>query len=248
MFTHSLNPILLNLGFLEIRWYGLLYALGFVITYLFLRAAIKQKKLPLKMDDIDSLLVYLIIGTILGARLFEILFYNLSYYLSNPLQIVAVWQGGLSFHGGLVGVFIALIIFAKKKKVDFWLLSDLVVLPAALALALGRIGNFINGELVGRVSSVPWAVKFQNADGFRHPSQLYESFKNLLIFVVLLFFRNKNHQPGFLFALFLTFYGFLRFMVEFVREPEVLLGFITMGQLLSIPVFLIGVWLVIKKK
>jgi len=234
MFYHNINPTLITLGPLEIRYYGLIFALAFLIAYFFL----KKHKFK-KQDHLESLIIYLIIGVIIGSRLFEVIFYNLPYYLTNPIKIIAIWQGGLSFHGGITGAAIALYLFTRKYKYNFLKLADLIAIPAALALCFGRIANFINAELYGRVTSIPWAVKFPNAEGFRHPSQLYEATKNLLIFFILLF-KNKN-KPGNTFALFLILYSTLRFFIEFVREPQILIGPLTMGQLLSIPLFIIGI-------
>ena len=248
MFVHNINPVLFSLGPLEVRYYGILYALGFILTYFFLKQVAKQTRVGLKDEGVDTLLLYLILGTVIGARVFEILFYNPSYYFSSPLKMFALWEGGLSFHGGLVGTFITTYLFCRKKKITFLKIADIISIPAALALAIGRIGNFINGELYGRITSVPWGVKFPHAEGVRHPSQLYEAAKNFLIFFILWKSKDKEHKPGYLFGLFLAFYGLLRFLVEFVREPEVMVSFLTMGQILSIPVFLIGLWLVIKKK
>ncbi len=241
MFYHNIDPEILNLGPIEIRYYGLIFAFGFLFAYLFLKRYKKSIRLFKRDDQIDSLLIYLIIGIIAGARLFEVIFYNPNYYLTSPLKVIAVWQGGLSFHGGIAGAAVAVYLFARKYNYSFLKVADLLSIPAALALFLGRIANFINGELYGRITSVPWAVKFQNIDGFRHPSQLYESAKNLLIFVILLMQDKKERRPGYIFSLFLILYSVLRFFIEFVREPQLLLGPLTMGQLLSIPLFVIGV-------
>jgi len=246
MFYHNINPVLLRLGPFEIRYYGLFYVLGFVIAYFMLVHLAKKRQLNLTKDDVSDFLLYEIIGTIAGARLFYVLAYNLKFYLANPLQIFAIWQGGLSFHGGLLGAIIAAIIFCRKKKINFYDLADITVIPLALGLALGRIGNFTNGELFGRITNVPWAVKFPDAEGFRHPSQIYESLKNLFIFSVLWHAKNMKLPKGFLFWLFITLYSFLRFVVEFFREPDMQLGFflgwITMGQILSVVTFSIGVY------
>ncbi|MBI1972883.1 prolipoprotein diacylglyceryl transferase [Candidatus Woesearchaeota archaeon] len=247
MFIHNINPVLVNLGPLQIRYYGLIYALGFILAYFMLRSFIRQKKLHMEEKDLDTFMLYLIIGIVLGARLAYVLFYNFSFYLQNPLELIMIWHGGLSFHGGLVGAVTSSWFFCKKKKVSFLHLADYVVIPTALALALGRIGNFLNGELWGRITNLPWAVKFPGAKGFRHPSQLYESIKNFLIFAVLLWQVKKEHKEGYAFGLFLLLYGALRFLVEFAREPEIYIGPLTMGQVLSIPVFCVGVYLVIKK-
>ena len=247
MFTHAIDPVFLHLGPLEIRWYGLIYALGFVLTYFLFKYLAKKRNIVLEEGDLDTFMMYLIVGVVVGARLFEIIFYNPAYYFAYPLKMFAIWQGGLSFHGGLVGAFFATFFFCRKRGFPFFVFADLLVIPAALALAFGRIGNFLNGELFGRVTSVPWAMKFQNAEGFRHPSQLYESFKNFIIFATLWFLKDSKHKPGFLFALFLVLYGSLRFLVEFVRQPEIIILSLTMGQWLSIPLIIVGVWLVIKK-
>ena len=252
MFYHNINPVLFKIGIFEIRYYGLIFILGFLIGYLFLVYLAKERKLNLTKDDISDLLLYLLIGIIAGARLFYILFYNLGFYLENPLEMFALWHGGLSFHGGLAGAVIAILLFCKKKKVSFYEIIDIVVIPVALGLAFGRIGNFLNGELYGRITNLPWAVKFKGAEGFRHPSQLYESLKNLVIFSVLWFIRNKKLPNGFLFWSFVTMYSVLRFFVEFVREPDPQLGFIifsmTMGQILSIITCSIGIYFLFRLK
>jgi phosphatidylglycerol:prolipoprotein diacylglycerol transferase len=240
------------MGPFEIRYYGIIFVLGFVIGYLILIHLAKERKLELTKDELSDLLLYLIIGIIAGARLFYILFYNLKFYFSNPLEIFALWHGGLSFHGGLVGAVIALLLFCRKKKAKFYELADIIVIPTALGLAFGRIGNFLNGELYGRITDVPWAVKFKDAEGFRHPSQLYESLKNFFIFGVLWWVRNKKLPKGFLFWSFVTMYAGLRFIIEFFREPDPQLGFIifnlSKGQILSIIMFSIGIYFLFKLK
>jgi phosphatidylglycerol:prolipoprotein diacylglycerol transferase len=246
MFIHHIDPVLLSLGPLEIRYYGLIYALGFVFAYLALRKAAKHKKLSLSEEDIDSLVVWLIIGVVLGARIFEILFYQSGYYFSHPSEIIAVWKGGLSFHGGLVGAAVTAYLFAKKKKLSFLRLADILVIPAALALVFGRIANFINAEVIGKPTSLPWAVQFPQDHLYRHPSQLYEALKNFLIFFILL--KTKEHKEGYLLGLFLFLYGILRFLIEFVKEPEAMIGPLTMGQILGIPMIIVGVYLLYKKK
>lgn len=252
VFIHNIDPVLFNLGPFEIRYYGLIFVLGFVIAYFFLVFLSKERKLPLDKNDISDLLLYLIVGVIVGARIVYVLFYNLAFYIENPLQSFALWQGGLSFHGGLLGAALAIYIFSKKKKIHIYELMDIIVVPTALGLAFGRIGNFINSELFGRITDLPWGVKFQNAEGYRHPSQLYESAKNFIIFFTLYFIRNKNLPRGFMFWTFVTMYGFLRFMIEFVREPDPQLGFIifnlTMGQIFSGLMFIIGIYFLFKLK
>ena len=250
MFIHNIDPILLSIGPFEIRYYGLFFVLGFVIAYFMLNYLAKRKHLDLSKDDIADLLLYIIVGTILGARIFYVFIYNLSFYLSNPAQIIAVWSGGLSFHGGLVGAAIAGFYFCKKKNISFYQIADLIVMPLALGLALGRLGNFTNGELYGRVTNVSWAFQFPDADGFRHPSQIYESFKNLLIFFTLWTIKDKKLPAGFMFWLFVIMYSLLRFIIEFYRQPDAQLGFIigflTMGQILSIIMFFVGMFFIYK--
>ena len=248
MFIHNINPVLLKIGNIEIRYYGLIYAFGFLLAYLFIKKLSEERRINIKKEDLESFLFYLALGTIIGARLFYTIFYNIKFYLNSPLDIFALWHGGMSFHGGLVGAFIATYLFCKKRKLNFLKVADIIVIPAALALFLGRIGNFLNGELYGRIADLPWAVKFPNAEGFRHPSQLYEALKNLLIFTILWFNRNKNRPYGYLFALFLILYSIFRFLIEFVREPEIYVGFLTMGQLLTIPLFIIGIIILRKSK
>jgi phosphatidylglycerol:prolipoprotein diacylglycerol transferase len=186
-----------------------------------------------------------IVGVVLGARIFYVFVYNLPFYLNNPSQIIAIWNGGLSFHGGLIGAVIVALIFCKKKKIHFYELADIAVVPLALGLALGRLGNFTNGELYGRITNVPWAMKFQDAEGFRHPSQLYASFKDLVIFFTLWVIKDKKMPKGFIFWLFVVMYSAFRFTVEFFRQPDeqlgFIIGFLSMGQILSIIMFLVGV-------
>lgn len=244
-FAHNINPVFLDLGIVQIRYYGIIFALGFLAAYFWLRHESKKKRLSLSFDDIDELFLYIIPAVVIGARIFEIIFYEPAYYLANPAQMIAVWNGGLSFHGGLAGAGVALALFLKKHKgLSFYSLADALVVPAAFALFLGRIANFINGELWGTVTNVSWCVYFPGVEGCRHPSQLYESAKNLLIFFALLAIRNvhltksgaKNSRAGEgrLFWWFVLMYGTLRFAANFFRDdPSVLLG-ISMGQLLSL--------------
>ena len=250
MFIHNINPVLFSMGPFQIRYYGLFYALGFIIAYFLISYLAKRKSLPLTKEDVADYILYLLLGTVLGARIFYVLFYNLPFYLSNPAEIIAVWRGGLSFHGGFIGAVIAGFYFCRKKKIHFYDLADITVMPLALGLALGRIANFINGELYGRITDLPWAVKFPDAEGFRHPSQIYESFKNLIIFLALWAVKDKKLPKGLIFWLFVAMYSALRFIVEFTREPDEQLGFIisflTMGQILSIIMFAIGLFFIYK--
>ncbi len=249
MFLSQINPILLKLGPFEIRYYGLMYVLGLVIIYFFLRYLMEQRRMKISKEETADFLFWGIIGVIAGARIFYILFYNLPYFISNPLKVFAVWEGGLSWHGGLAGILVAGFIFCRAKKISFWELADISVIPISACLMLGRIGNFLNDELYGRISSLPWAVKFPGAEGFRHPSQLYESFKNLVIFSVLWNVKDKKRPKGMMFSLFLTMYSAFRFIIEFFRQPDAQVGFVlgpfSMGQLLNVPVFIFGLGLLI---
>jgi len=244
VFYHNLNPILLDLGPLQIRWYGIMYVIAFVITYFYLKWASDKGKIKLTISEIESFLAWIIVGMLIGARVFEVLFYNLPYYLNSPLKVFAIWQGGLSFHGGLVGIIIVSLIYCYHKKINFLNMADILSVPAILGQALGRIGNFINGELPGRITSLPWGTQFPGFSGFRHPSQLYEMGYDFVIFGILFFKRNKNYKHGTIFALFLILYSFFRFFTEFVREPTTMVGVLTMGQALNVPMFIFGIWLI----
>jgi phosphatidylglycerol:prolipoprotein diacylglycerol transferase len=247
MFIHNIDPVLLSIGPFEIRYYGLFYFIGFIMAYFLISHLAKKKELSINKDDVADLLLYLIVGIILGARFFHVFVYNPSYYLANPSEIIAIWRGGLVFHGGLIGAIIAGLYFCKRKKTDFYELADIAVIPLALGLALGRIGNFINGELYGRLTDVSWAVKFPDAEGFRHPSQIYESFKNLLIFFTLWTIKDKKLPKGFMFWLFIVMYSVLRFIMEFFRQPTeygFIISFLTIGQIFSIIMFSVGIFFI----
>ena len=240
MFYHNIDPVFLNLFGLEIRYYGLIWLLGFVIAYLFVRHLSKKRDMKI---DADDLFLWILIGVVLGGRLGYILFYNMGFYLANPLEVFAVWHGGMSFHGGLIGGIIAVVWFSKKKGLDALEIGDILMIPLAFGLFLGRIGNFINGELVGRVTDVSWCFNFQGYEGCRHPSQLYESAKNLFIFGALWFLKDKNLKKGTLFWCFIFMYGAIRSFIEFFRAPDPQVGFIfglTMGQILSSLMIIIG--------
>ena len=245
MFIHSINPILISIFGLEVRYYGLVYVIGFLLALFILLN--QRKKLNLSKDEVYDFIFYSVIFIIICARLFEILFYQPSYYFSNPLEMLMIWKGGLSFHGGLVGIIIWILIFTKRRKLKFYDLSDILVIPAALILSIGRIANFINGELVGRITNVSWAVKFPGYEGYRHPSQIYEALKNMLIFFVLFFLRNRNLRKGTLTWLFVFLYGILRFLIEFVEEPTSLILGIPTGQLLSLIMVIIGGYFLFRK-
>ena len=249
MFVNNLSPVLAKLGPLEIRYYGLMYVLGFLFIYLMLRYLSREKKLELSKDEITDLMSYLIIGVIVFARLFYVLFYNLSYYLSEPFEIIAVWEGGLSFHGGLIGAVIVGLWYCRKKNLEFYDLADFFVIPLGIALFLGRIGNFINGELYGRITTLPWGVKFNGVEGYRHPSQLYEAGKNLILFFTQWTLHERQLPKGFRFWLFVVMYSSMRFVIEFFREPDIQIGFVyglTLGQWISLVMFVIGLIFFVK--
>jgi phosphatidylglycerol:prolipoprotein diacylglycerol transferase len=235
----AISPEIIRIGPFAVRWYGMMYVLGFASSYLLVKNQIKKRGLPFPRDFVSSLFSYITIGLLIGARLGYILFYNLAAYLREPLEVFRVWHGGMSFHGGLVGSVIAGILFSRKTRVDFWQTADLVIVTAPIGLGLGRIGNFINGELYGRVTDVPWAMVFPAGGSLpRHPSQLYEFLlEGVLLFIILWIAKDRGFRSGVLTALFLVLYGLFRFFVEFVREPDPQVGFITgvltMGQLLS---------------
>lgn len=236
--TVNIDPILIEVGPLRLSWYGLMYVFGFTASYLLVLYQIKRKDFGLLKLEVENLYFYLILGLVIGARLGYVLFYDLKMYIENPFEIVAIWHGGMSFHGGLIGVLIVAIVFCRKNQKSFWRVSDLVIVTAPIGLGLGRIGNFINGELYGRVARVPWAMIFPKGGPLpRHPSQLYESaLEGGLLFVILWFLKDRKLPDGSLLAIFLFLYGAFRFSVEFFREPDVQLGFIlgpfTMGQVL----------------
>jgi len=251
MFFHNINPVLIELGPFQIRYYGLFYALGFVIAYFLISYLAKRRELSITKDDVADFLVYVIVGVVLGARLVYVIVYNPIFYLQNPFEIIAVWHGGLSFHGGLLGAITSAYIFCRRKKIAFYDLADIVVVPVALALALGRIGNFMNAELYGRITNVDWCIDYSKnkfienlPSGCRHPSQIYASIKNLTIFAVLWFIKDKKLPKGFMSWSFITLYGLFRTFIEFFRAPDEQIGFIfnyfTMGQLLSFPLFILG--------
>ncbi len=251
-FVDNLNPVLVHFGPLEVRWYGVMYAVSFTLGYYLLSYLAPKRGVRLDSEGVIEFVIYLILGVFLGGRLGYVLFYNLPYYLEHPAQIVAVWDGGMSFHGGLIGVIVAVALFSRKAAIPFWDLAELVVPVAPLGLFLGRIGNFINGELWGRPSDVPWAMIFPRApliNGVtvpRHPSQLYEAFlEGLVLFAILWTLAQKRRPRGLIFGTFLALYGSFRFFAEFFRQPDQQLGYIggivTMGQILSIPMILIGI-------
>jgi len=237
----------LTLGPFAIRWYGLMYLVGFVLFVVLGRKRARQMLLTgWHPRDIDDMLFYGVLGVILGGRLGYVLFYKPLYYLVHPLEIFQVWQGGMSFHGGFLGVLIGLAFYARKRGRRWLDVTDFVAPLCPLGLAAGRLGNFINGELVGRVTSGPWAMVFPQVDNLpRHPSQLYElALEGVLLFVILWWYASRHRPMGAVSGLFLLGYGTMRFIAEFAREPDNFLGYLaggfTMGQWLSLPMIVAG--------
>ena len=252
----NIEPVAISLGPLEIRWYALAYLAGIIIAMLLLNREAKKSHNPFSVDDIARLTNGCIIGIIVGGRLGFVVFYNLEYYLSAPIEMLKVWNGGMSFHGGLLGVITATLLTVRKTKVPLFSITDLLACFAPIGLFFGRIANFINGELYGRITQHPIGIIFRDGGPLpRHPSQLYEAFfEGLLIFIVLngLKFLRPALPAGLLTGLFLILYGAGRIIAEFAREPDAHIGFIstvasvqiTAGQLLSVPILLIGFILV----
>jgi len=249
------DPIALSLGPLAIRWYGLMYLAGF-ISFLWLgrRRAAAQPWHRIDPVALDDLLFYGVLGVVLGGRLGQVLFYEPAYYLDHPLEILAVWKGGMSFHGGFLGVLVAMALFGRKRSLSFWQVTDFIAPLVPLGLLAGRIGNFINGELWGRVAAadLPWAMVFPYVDGLpRHPSQLYQAGgEGLLLFILLWWFSGKERPRGTVSALFLIGYGAARWIGEYFREPDHgIFGqsyLVSMGQWLSLPMILIGIVLFVR--
>ncbi|MDY6916090.1 MAG: prolipoprotein diacylglyceryl transferase [Candidatus Cloacimonadota bacterium] len=244
----EISPTIFKIGSLEVRWYGFFYILAFFIGFFFYKKLLQKRNIKISDKDYDNLLFSLMLGVIIGGRLGYVIFYNLSYYLQNPLRIFAVWEGGMSFHGGALGVIIAGLLFCKKHNFNFMQLADPMMPLVSIGLALGRLGNFINAELYGRATEVPWAMIFPT-DPYkipRHPSQLYEMFlEGILLFLISLHILNKTKKFGTVFWSWIGFYGLFRFLVEFVREPDahlgLVLGFMSMGQVLSLFMIIAGI-------
>lgn len=242
----QIDPTIVTLGPLQIRWYGLMYVLGFVASYFLVQHQIKKNNDSFLANHVENLNFTLMVSLILGGRLGYVLFYNLAYYIDHPAEILATWQGGMSFHGALFGVILGGLWFCKTRKLDFWKTADIYVVTIPVGLGLGRIGNFINAELYGRESNLPWAMIFPGGGGYsRHPSQLYEFIlEGVLLFFVLWKAKDQAHPSGFMLSFFLLGYGIVRSIVEIFREPDIQIGFIgifTLGQILSIIMMMAGI-------
>ena len=247
MFINNFDPVAFQIMSFEIRWYSLAYIAGIIIGWMLC------KKIFIRKSDInekfDDYVTYLVIGIIIGGRLGYIIFYNFNYYINNFFDIFKVWEGGMSFHGGLIGIIVASILFSKKNNQDSFLYMDLVSLVAPIGIFFGRLANFINSELYGTPTDIPWAVTFIQVDNLsRHPSQLYEAIlEGVILFIILMYFKNKDYlkKPGLISGLFLIFYSLFRFFIEFVRVPDEQLGYLifelSMGQIISLIFFVIGI-------
>ncbi len=228
-----MDPVAFSVFGLDVRWYGIVYVLGFLFGGWL--AAKLGKERGINKEDVYDFLVYLVIAVIVGARIAHV-FGALDYYSSRLIEVFYVWNGGLAFHGGLIGAVLVGLWFCKKRNIKFYDMADIFCVPLALGLAFGRIANFINGELYGKISDVPWAVEFEGVDGKRHPSQIYESLKNFFIFIVLWnLYKIKKLPSGFIFWSFIFMYSVLRFFVEFYRDWETAFIGLTWPQLVSVP-------------
>jgi phosphatidylglycerol:prolipoprotein diacylglycerol transferase len=250
----NINPVALDIGIVKIHWYGMTYVVGILGAWILLRFRGKQAVWGFNDEQVSDLIFYGMLGIIIGGRLGSVLFYNLSYYLQHPIEIFYIQQGGMSFHGGLLGVITAVWFFARKIKKPFYKVTDFIAPVVPIGLGCGRIGNFINGELWGGVSDLPWAMIFPDpaAGGIaRHPSQLYEAIlEGLVLFIILWWFSKTPRPVKAVSGLFLIGYGVFRFMIEFVREPDQHIGYLafdwlTMGMLLSFPMIIFGLFLMI---
>ncbi len=258
MYTHSLDPILFDFGFMVIRWYSLAYVFGILIGWWLGKRMILKKFQNLNFNfdikEFDNLITYIIISMLLGGRLGYVLFYNFEYYLSNPFDILKIWEGGMSFHGALIGIVLGTYWFSLKKKISTFFLLDIIAFVAPIGIFFGRIANFINGELVGKTTNVFWGIIFPNIDNnMRHPSQLYEAFlEGVILFIIMNSILSKdNYKTGTCSYIFLIFYGIFRIFSEFFREPDLhigyLFGLISMGTMLSVLMVLAGIIIFLKK-
>ncbi len=259
MYIHNLNPIIFDFGILSLRWYSLAYLFGIIFGWWYGKKILflisKNSNKDYQLNLFDDYITYIIVSLIIGGRLGYVLFYNLGYFLSNPLEIFFIWNGGMSFHGGLIGIIIATIIFSKKHGIDRMVLLDVVSCVAPVGIFFGRLANFINGELYGKPTDLPWAVIFPKVDSEgRHPSQIYEALlEGILLFLILNFIIKKmSYKKGKCAALFLLFYSVFRVLSEFYREPDLQIGYlfnyISMGSLLSFFMFAVGILMYFKVK
>ncbi len=252
MFINNLNPIFINIGFVEIRWYSLAYIFGILFAVIFCKILIKKFNLSYKQDIFDDFLPYSIFGIILGGRLGYVIFYDFIFFINNPIDIIKIWNGGMSFHGGLIGIILASGLFCKKKNLNYLHFTDLLAVLTPFGLFLGRISNFINSELIGKPTDVPWSVIFIKIDNLtRHPSQIYEAFLEGLVLFCLtyLIFKHKFNVKGFTSGCFLTLYGIFRIFSEQFRQPDLHLGLVffnlSLGSILSFVMIFFGIYLIL---
>ena len=253
----SIDPVIISLGFLEIRWYSMAYIITFLLGLYLIKFFNKTIESNIKNKTLDDFLIWSVIGVILGGRIGYVIFYQFDNFLQNPLYLIYIWRGGMSFHGGLLGMIFSIFLFTKKNNLEFFLLADFVSLVAPIGLFFGRLANFINVELIGKVTEFPIAIIYPTIDSLpRHPSQLYEAFfEGILLFIIFLSIILKNNpkrKNGYISGLFLLLYGIFRFSIEFIREPDQHIGLIfnifTMGQLLCFPLIIFGTVILIKKR
>jgi len=254
MYTHNLDPVLFDFGLFSIRWYSLSYVFGIILGWWLgkriINHILKRANLKFNVEEFDDLITYVIISIIIGGRIGYVLFYNLNYYISNPIDILKVWEGGMSFHGALIGIIIGTYLFSSKKNIPVFFLLDVIACVSPIGIFLGRIANFINGELIGKVTAVSWGVIFPTADLLpRHPSQLYEAFLEgaVLFFILNKIIFKEEYKIGTCSYLFLIFYGIFRIISEFFREPDAQLGYLfnlfSMGTVLSFFMIVAGIFI-----
>ncbi|NDF12437.1 MAG: prolipoprotein diacylglyceryl transferase [Proteobacteria bacterium] len=250
----NIDPVMVSFGPLAIRWYALSYVAGILLGWWLATRLNRVTPSAFSEPAMDNVMVWIVFGILLGGRIGYVLFYNAGYYLENLSEVYKPWHGGMSFHGGMIGVILAMFLMCKRYKLQFWPVIDIAAVVTPIGLGLGRIANFINGELYGRISNAPWAMVFPGDPFARHPSQLYEAFLEglVLLFIMLFSFRSEKirTKPGTLSGIFLVGYASFRAFVEFFREPDVQIGFIanaiTMGQVLCIPMLLLGLYLILR--
>ncbi len=247
-----IDPVAFAIGSVAIRWYSLAYLAGFLLGWRYcLRLAARMPDMRPNKGDIDDFLTWAVIGVVLGGRLGYVLFYQMDYYMDNPVEALKIWRGGMSFHGGVLGVMFAMIGFSKKHNIPLLRLSDIICAAAPIGLFFGRMANFINAELYGKATTLPWGVRFPNTNEPRHPSQVYEALsEGLLLFIILyVLYKSPKTKSGTVTGAFLIGYGVFRALIEFVREPDTQIGliggFISMGQVLSLPMIIAGLAVII---
>jgi phosphatidylglycerol---prolipoprotein diacylglyceryl transferase len=247
MLSHNISPIIFRIGFIQLTWYALVYIIGFLAGLFLLLRAARKKEIGLKENEVYDLMFWGILGLMIGARLFHILFWGFHYYFNNPIKMLYFWEGGMSFHGGLVGTLLAFGIYCKLKKVNFWQIADILAFLGVLMPVFSRIANFINQEIVGTITNVPWCFKFKYDTGCRHPVQLYASAGRLVFFFFMLYMKKtlKKYKEGFFFWTFIFGVGVGRFVLDFWREDAVYFG-LKAGQWLALIMILIGGFVLIK--